>query len=117
MSRVSTCNERPGAHMSNDNRVVGYVDDPTHRSLSARADAADKSQSEWVREAIEEKLDRNGLDDAARRFETEDRLFDLVERLADEAADQIAADLRDGFDLDDGEGDETGSEYAGWGEE
>lgn len=103
--------------MSNDNRVVGYVDDPTHRSFTARADAADKSQSEWVREAIEEKLDREGLNDAAHRFEIEDRLFDLVDRLADEAADQIAADLRDGFDLDGEQGDETESEYAGWGEE
>jgi hypothetical protein len=115
---VPTDDESPGANMSNDNRVVGYIGDSTHRSLSARADAADMSQSEWVREAIEEKLDREGLDDAARRFEVEDRLFELVERLADEAADQIAADLRDGFDLDDrDEGDEDESEYAGWGEE
>ena len=116
-SGVPTCNERPGAHMSNDNRVVGYVDDPAYDSLAARADAADKSRSEWVREAIEEKLDREALDDAARRFEIEDRLFDLIDRLADEAADQIAADLRDSFDLDDEQGDETESEYAGWGEE
>ena len=102
--------------MSNDNRVVGYIDDPTQRSLSARADAADKSQSEWVRDAIEEKLDREGLDDAARRFEVEDRLFKLIERLADEAADQIAADLRDGFNLNGSDEDrENKSKYSEWG--
>jgi len=111
----SRCDDRRGAHMSNDNRVVGYVDDPAYDSLSARAEAADMSQSEWVREGIEEKLDREGLDDAARRFEAEERLFKLVERLADEAADRIAADLREGFDLpeDDTDGDE--SRYEDWG--
>lgn len=104
--------------MSNDNRVVGYVDDPAYRSLSARADAADMSHSEWVREAVEEKLDREGLDDAAQRFEVEDRLFDLMDRLADEAADQIAADLREGFDLDDAdETDDDDMKYSDWGKD
>ena len=103
--------------MSNDNRVVGYVDDPTYDSLTARADAADQSQSEWVREAVEEKLDREGLDDAARRFEIEDRLFELVERLADDAADRIAADLRDDLDLDDDDDGENDPEYSDWGTE
>ena len=101
--------------MSNDNRVVGYIDDPAYDSLAARAEAVGMSQSEWVREAIEEKLNREGLDDAAQRFEAEDRLFELMERLADEAADRIAADLRDGFDLsEDGTGDDETS-YEDWG--
>ena len=106
--------------MSNDNRVVGYVDDPAYRSLSARADAADMSQSEWVREAVEEKLDREGLDDAAQRFEVEDRLFDLIDRLVDQAADQIAADLREGFDLDDAaetDEDDDDMKYSDWGKD
>lgn len=103
--------------MSNDNRVVGYLDDPAYRSLSARADAADMSHSEWVREAIEEKLDREGLDDAAQRFEVEDRLFELMDRLADEAAAQIAADLREGFDIEDVAEDDDDLKYADWGED
>lgn len=100
--------------MSNDNRVVGYVDDPAYRSLSARADAADMSHSEWVREAIEEKLDREGLDDAARRFEIEDRLLGIADQIADRAADQLAADLRD--DLDTGAKNETDNRYD-WGQD
>lgn len=82
--------------MTRDNRVVGYVDDSTYQSLSARAISEDKSESEWVREAIGEKLDREGLDDAARRFEIEDRLLAIGDQIADRAADQLAAELRDG---------------------
>ena len=103
--------------MSNDNRVVGYVDDPAYDSLTARVEAAGMSQSEWVREAVEEKLAREGLDDAAQRFEAEDRLFDLMERLADDAADRIAADLREGFDLPESDSADEESDYEDWGQD
>jgi hypothetical protein len=99
--------------MTHDNRVVGYVSDEDFRSLSARADAHDMSKSEWVRKAVEEKLDREGLDDAARRFEIEDRLLGIADQIADRAADQLAADLRD--DLDTGAESETDNRYD-WGQ-
>lgn len=100
--------------MTNDNRVVGYVDDEDFRSLSARADAHDMSKSEWVREAIEEKLDREGMDDAARRFEIEDRLLSIADEIADQAAKQIVDEVRD--DQGDGSSNSKKDRLEEWGQ-
>lgn len=89
--------------------MVGYVDDSTYRSLSARATAEDKSESEFVREAVTEKLDRQGLDDAARRFEIEDRLLSIGDEIADRAAGQLVSQL-------DGSANDGDTETIEWGE-
>lgn len=70
-------------------QVTGYVSEATHRSLQAKADAEGLSMSEYVGEAIEEKIERDGLESAADRYGIEERMLRLVDDAADRAADRI----------------------------
>ena len=70
-------------------QVTGYVSEATHRSLQAKADAEGISMSEYVGEAIEEKIERDGLESAADRYGIEERMLRLVDDAADRAADRI----------------------------
>jgi hypothetical protein len=70
-------------------QVTGYVSEATHRSLQAKSDAEGISMSEYVGEAIEEKIERDGLESAADRYGIEERMLRLVDDAADRAADRI----------------------------
>lgn len=76
--------------MVGNKQVTGYVSESTHRSLSAKAEAEGMSVSEYVGEAIEEKIERDGLESAADRYQIEERMLRLVDDAADRAADRIA---------------------------
>jgi hypothetical protein len=76
--------------MVDNKQVTGYVSESTHRSLSAKADAEGMSVSEYVGEAIEEKIERDGLESAADRYQIEERMLRLVDDAADRAADRVA---------------------------
>ena len=91
--------------MVNNKQVTGYVSESTYRSLSAKADAKGMSVSEFVGEAIEEKIERDGLESAADRYRIEERMVRLVDDAADRAADRIVeriAAAADDADTEDG---------------
>lgn len=75
--------------MVGNKQVTGYVSESTHRSISAKAEAEGMSVSEFVGEAIEEKIERDGLESAADRYRIEERMLRLVDDAADQAADRI----------------------------
>ena len=94
-------------------QVTGYVSEATHRSLSAKADAAGMSVSEFVGEAIEEKIERDGLESAADRYGIEERMLRLVDDAADRAADRIVERVAAAADA---EGNSSGEADNGDGE-
>jgi hypothetical protein len=101
--------------MGRDKQIITYVSEPEKRTISAKAEAADKSVSEWVHDAMTEKIEREGIESTGQRYRFEERLLDLVDEASERAAEKIADDLRD--DL----GDETDNtdedmKYADWGE-
>jgi hypothetical protein len=77
-------------------QVAGYVDEKVARSIAARAQVEDMSVSEFVATACEEKLERDGLEDAATRYRVEERMMELVDDAADRAADRIVEQIEDG---------------------
>ncbi|HET7323527.1 MAG TPA: hypothetical protein VFJ06_04275 [Halococcus sp.] len=98
--------------MVGNKQVTGYVSESTHRSLSAKAEAEGMSVSEYVGQAIEEKIERDGLESAADRYRIEERMLRLVDDAADRAADRVAdqivervAAAADGADSTDEEDD------------
>lgn len=92
--------------MTEKSRLVGYVGEQTARSAKAKADAADMSQSEWVAAAVEEKIEREGMQSAGENFRVEERLLDLVDQASERAAAKIVEEVRDEIG-DDGDGDEV----------
>ena len=99
-------------------QVTGYVSEATPRSLQAKADAEGISMSEYVGEAIEEKIERDGLESAADRYGIEERMLRLVDDAADRAADRIVervvaaaeAEENDSGESDDGRMYDWGNE-------
>ncbi len=81
--------------MARDKQIITYVDDPERRTIEAKATAADQSVSEFVREAIEEKIEREGLESTGQRYQFEERLLDLVAEASDQAADRITDQVLD----------------------
>ena len=107
--------------MVGSKQVTGYVSESTHRSLSAKADAEDLSVSEFVAAAVEEKIERDGLESAADRYQIEERMLRLVDDAADRAADRVADQIIErvtaaGDAADSGGGDEDDGMYD-WGSE
>ncbi|EMA55685.1 hypothetical protein [Halococcus salifodinae] len=99
-------------------QVTGYVSEATHRSLQAKADAEGLSVSEYVGEAIEEKIERDGLESAADRYGIEERMLRLVDDAADRAADRIVERVAAAADAEteNSEDTEDGGMYD-WGDE
>lgn len=99
-------------------QVTGYVSEATHRSLQAKADAAGISVSEYVGEAIEEKIERDGLESAADRYGIEERMLRLVDDAADRAADRIVERVVAAADTEENSSEESddGGMYD-WGNE
>jgi hypothetical protein len=99
-------------------QVTGYVSEATHRSLQAKADAEGLSMSEYVGEAIEEKIERDGLESAADRYGIEERMLRLVDDAADRAADRIVERVVAAAEAEENNSEETddGRMYD-WGEE
>ncbi|RBI58274.1 hypothetical protein DMJ13_27555 [halophilic archaeon] len=100
--------------MVDNKQVTGYVSESTHRSLTAKADAQDISVSEFVAQAIEEKLERDGLESAADRYQIEERMLRLVDDAADRAADRIVDRLAAADDADESTPDDG---MYDWGEQ
>jgi hypothetical protein len=99
-------------------QVTGYVSEATHRSLQAKADAEGLSMSEYVGEAIEEKIERDGLESAADRYGIEERMLRLVDDAADRAADRIVERVVAAAEAEENNSEESddGRMYD-WGEE
>lgn len=98
-------------------QITGYVSESTHRSLTAKAQASDLSVSEFVGTAVEEKLEREGIESRADRYQIEERVLRLVDDAADRAAERIVEQVRaDLLDAEDGT-DGTSGEFSDWGED
>ena len=82
--------------MGESEQVAGYVDSELARSIKARAEVEDMSVSEFVATACKEKLERDGLEDAATRYRVEERMMTLVDEAADRAADRIVEGVQNG---------------------
>jgi hypothetical protein len=76
--------------MPDKKRIAGYVSPSEHERVKQRADADDLSMSEFVTEAVREKIDREDTAELAQQYRIEERLLGLVDDAADEAADQAA---------------------------
>ena len=82
--------------MGESEQVAGYVDAELARSIKARAEVEDMTVSEFVAAACKEKLERDGLEDAATRYRVEERMMALVDEAADRAADRIVEGVENG---------------------
>lgn len=78
--------------MSKDNRIVGYVTDPTMADVEALTTKRDISTSEFVSKAVNEQLERERLGELAEANTVESRLVGLVKDATDIAADQLATE-------------------------
>lgn len=92
-----------------DQQVATYVSKSQHNTISAKAQAQDMSISEWLREAANEKIEREGMESASDRYRIEERLLDLIDDAADRAAQQIVDEIRDEVT------DQDHSDLADWG--
>lgn len=101
--------------MPRDKQIITYVSEPEERTISAKAEAADKSMSEWVRDAMTEKIEREGLESTGQRYRFEERLLDLVDEASERAAEKIADDLHDDLGDKTDESDDDELKYADWG--
>lgn len=97
--------------MNRDDQIMLYVTNNEKRTIHAKAQAADLSMSEWVREATEEKIEREGMEATSERYRIEERILDLIDESADRAAEKIVEELRNNDDLD-----REDNPYADWGE-
>lgn len=97
--------------MNRDDQIMLYLSNSEKRTIHAKAQAADLSMSEWVREATEEKIEREGMESATERYRIEERILDLLDESADRAAEKIVEELRKNDDLD-----RKDNPYADWGE-
>lgn len=83
--------------MSGSERLVGYVDTDTKTDVEQLADKKDLSVSEYVAEAVEEKVEQDQLGGLSQEYSVEMKLLRLVDgavdRVADEAAEQIADEV------------------------
>jgi hypothetical protein len=95
-----------------ENQIITYVTDSEQREIQAHAQAEEQSASEWLREAASLRIEQEGLESASSRYEVEDRLLDLVDQAASEAAEQIVEELKKEEDIDIGIDEET----IEWGE-
>ena len=82
--------------MGESEQVAGYVDAELARSIKARAEVEEMTVSEFVAAACREKLERDGLEDAATRYRVEERMMTLVDEAADRAADRIVEGVQNG---------------------
>lgn len=94
-----------------DNHFQTYLADAQARTVRAQATAADQSLAEYVREAIEEKIERDGIEAKSERYRVEERILDLVDESAERAADKIVEELKQNDELSDED-----NPYADWGE-
>jgi len=89
--------------MSETERIVGYVDADTKTDVEQLAKKMDLSVSEYVAEAVEEKVEQDQLGGISEEYSVEMKLLRLVDgavdRVADEAgekiADEVVAELSD----------------------
>lgn len=103
--------ERQGGCPMSRSRIVAYVDESVARTVAAKAAAEDKSDSEWVGDAISEKIEREGMESLGERYEIEERLLDLVDESAERAAEKIVEEL----ETERGGSAETEGSISDWG--
>ena len=70
-------------------QLICHVDEETARTVRAKAEREDVSISQWVGEAVTQRIEREGMMSEGQRYRVEERLLDLVDDAADQAADRI----------------------------
>lgn len=93
-----------------DQQVATYVTASQHQTISAKAQSQGLSISEWLRDAANEKIEREGMESSSDRYRVEERLLDLVDDAADRAAEQIIEEIREELAEED-----HSSDLADWG--
>lgn len=88
--------------MTERERIVGYVPDDTALEVEKLAERNDQSVSEYVAEAVSEKVQQDKLGSMAEEYSVEMKLLRLVDsaadRIADESAEAVAETVIDEFD-------------------
>lgn len=107
--------------MTERERLVGYVPGETALEVEKIAEQNDQSVSEYVAEAVSEKVQQDKLGSLAEEYSVEMKLLRLVDsatdRVADETAESVAdsviAELNDRGLLDtDNASDDSGTEWS-----
>lgn len=81
--------------MPDKKRISGYIPPSEHETVKRRAETNDQSVSEYVVEAVREKVDRDSLGSAAQQYRIEERLMNHITDMTTEAADQAADRITD----------------------
>jgi len=89
--------------MTGKKQVSGYVSEEEHTTITAKANAEDRSISTWIAEACREKIEREGLEEAGQRYRIEQQLLGLVDDAADQAADRIVERVTTKLDTENSE--------------
>ena len=93
-------------------QLICHVDEETARTVRAKAERDEVSISQWVGEAVDQRIEREGMMSEGQRYRVEERLLDLVDEAADRAADQIVDQVLASGVVREGDVDETGDELT-----
>ena len=93
-------------------QLICHVDEETARTVRAKAEREDVSISQWVGEAVDQRIEREGMMSEGQRYRVEERLLDLVDDAADRAADQIVDQVLASGVVREGDVDESGDELT-----
>jgi hypothetical protein len=85
--------------MSKNERLVGYVNSETKTSVEQLAEQKGQSVSEYVAEAVGEKVERDKLGSISEEYSVEMKLLRMVqgasEKMVDEVSEEVAGQIVD----------------------
>lgn len=81
--------------MSKDERLVGYVSSETKASVEQLAARKDQSVSEFVAEAVDEKVEKEKLGTLSEEYSVEMKLLRMIDSATDRAVDEMSDEVAD----------------------